>query len=786
MTRWNATLAATALLAAGLAGCGRQCFMSEADYNGCMGSPALIPPNLASDPHLGITPGAGNPNAPMTVVDVRRDVKYVALQECLAMALENGNIGSQSPLFPGIVNETLVAFNGQSVAGSDYVRVLALDPAITGTNIESALSRFDARWISSLTWNKTDQAIVNGLQSFQNGDSAAFSSGIYKPLPSGGTAGITYTTNYTELQAPPVFAGTPTVNPSYRPQLQFVFEQPLLQFFGVEINQISPLQPGSITVPQLTPSGGTHTEGILITRLRFDQARAEFERNINFMLLNVEYAYWNLYGAYYTLFSREQGLRYALVSWQVNDTRYRAGRIAIQDLEQTRAQYELFRAQRFTALGQVLDAERQLRGLIGLPLEDGRRLVPSDAPILAAFTPDWPSAVNETMALRPELILARQDLKFRQLDLIAQKNALKPDLRFFATYDVNGLGTRLDGGSVRFAGTGTDPNTGQPIPLSEPGNALRSLVDNRFQDWEIGFRMTMPLGFRDAHAAVRAAQLTLKRSYLQLKDTERRAEFFLGLQYRHVFEYYQVMQAQHAQRVANAKQLEARFQAFQAGTTQGTIDILLEAQRNWADSLASEYTAIVNYNTSLAGLQFAKGTLLTYDNVSIAEGPLPQCVQVRAVEHIRERQKALELRERPNPAVYDAAIRGDCPVGDAPTTLVGAAMIQEAPPSAGPTSPPASLPETPLAPSTTGTAPAAPSAPANTAPTPAPAQSTPSTTPTALPVAATLSLEPPPTGAATATPPPAVIGASLPPPPVRNPVPPPINPAPLLPFNKPS
>src|SRR5206468_4909621 len=129
--------------------------------------------------------------------------------------------------------------------------------------------------------------------------------------------------------------------------------------------------------------------------LRFDQSRAEFERNVNFMLLNVEFAYWNLYGAYYTLYSREQGLRQALVSWQVNKLRFDAGQVPVQDLEQTRAQYELFRAQRITALGRVLDAERQLRGLIGLPIEDGCRLVPADTPTLAFFVPDWCAAENE-------------------------------------------------------------------------------------------------------------------------------------------------------------------------------------------------------------------------------------------------------------------------------------------------------------------------------------------------------------------------------------------------------
>ena len=390
------------------------------------------------------------------------------------------------------------------------------------------------------------------------------SSGVYKPLATGGVTGITYSTDYTFLTAPPVFNGTATVNPSYRPQLQFLFEQPLLQYFGVEINQISPLQAGSLLVPGLRASGGTRTEGILITRLRFDQQRAEFERNVNYMLLNVEYAYWNLYGAYYTLYSREQGLRYALVSWQVNKSRFDAGRIALQDLEQTRAQYELFRAQRFTALGRVLDAERQLRGLLGLPVEDGKRLVPSDEPMLAQYMPDWTSAMNEARSLRPELILARQDLKFRQLDLIAQKNALKPDLRFFATYDINGLGTRLDGGPNRSAGLGVDAN-GNPIELSQPGNALSSFTDNKFNSWELGLRMDVPIGFRDAHAAVRAAEFNLRRSYYSLADGEE-VRFVPGPAVPQRDPVQPGTAGATGPANGQRTQLELRFHAFEAGT----------------------------------------------------------------------------------------------------------------------------------------------------------------------------------------------------------------------------
>ncbi len=686
--RWNAGLLAAAVCMAGLAGCRQQCFMTEAEYQSCRNSPALLPSDLECNPHDAIVPAVGNTPPPATVLDTDRPVRYMSLQEAIAIALEQGNVGSQSPLFPGITNEGLVAFNGRFVAGSDSIRVLSLDPAITYSDIESALARFDARWLTSMTWQKNDQALTSTLTSLQNGDTASFSSGVYKPLPTGGLAGITYNMNYQFFTNPPTqFA---VVNPSFRPQLQFLFEQPLLQFYGVEINQLSSAQPGSFLVPGLRPAGGQRTEGIVITRLRFDQQRTEFERNVHYLLYNVEVAYWNLYGAYYTLYSREQGVRQALVAWQVNRQRFEVGRIAIQDLAQTRAQYELFRAQRYTALSQVLENERQLRGLLGMPAEDGQRIVPSDAPILSALRPDWPSAENDTLAYRPELILARQDLKFRQLDLIVQKNLLKPDLRFTSTYDINGIGTRLDG---------TSPPEG-----SSNGNALGSFTSNRFNNWTLGLRMDVPLGFRDAHAAVRTARLNLQRSYLQLKDTEEKSRRFLALQYRNVFRYYEEIVAQRAQREANAIQLDARFQLYRAGKE--TIPFLLEAQRNFVDALASEYTAIVNYNNAIVGLEFAKGTIMRYDNVTISEGPLPACVQVRAVEHIRERDIALKLRERPDPAVYQAL--NNCTTcgavaHDTPPSLAQVQVLTPVPPPPQmPAGAPANLPNVP------GAAPAAP------------------------------------------------------------------------------
>lgn len=621
------------LLALGMAfvGCKQQCYIKECDLDAYRA--IGLTQEIECTAGTNIAPEATCP-PPSTVLQPDRPPKYVTLAECISVALEIGTVGNQNlnlnprnvTGFP-VSNDNLVGFTGTGVSGDDNIRVLSLDPAIQSTDIEASLSKFDARWLSSMSWNNTDRPVGTALDSFQAAGSgvagiqlqdASFSTGLVKPLPTGGAAGITFRTDY-ELSNL-----NPRVNPAYRPALQFTFEQPLLQAFGVEINQLRATHPGSIVNP--FPTGG-RVEGILITRIRFDQSRAELERNINFLLANVEVAYWSLYGAYWNLYSREQGLRQAYTAWRIAKARYEAGRIDISEFSQTRGQYESFRDQRISAMGDLLEAERQLRKIMGLPVEDCTRLVPIDEPTLTPYVPDWCTALNEALTLRPELVLARNQVKFQQLDLIRQKNLLMPDLRFTSGYDINALGSRLDG--------------------PQGDGALANLGANKFHNWNFGLRLDVPIGFRDAHAAVRSSRLSLARSYNLLRDQELKAQALLALNYRRIFETYENIIARRAAREAYAQQLEARFKQFVAG--RGTLDILLEAQRFWADALSSEYSAIVNYNVNIAAFQFAKGTIMQFDNVVINEGPLPQCAQVRAAEHARARTHALVLAQRALP-----------------------------------------------------------------------------------------------------------------------------------------
>jgi hypothetical protein len=387
-------------------------------------------------------------------------------------------------------------------------------------------------------------------------------------------------------------------------------------------------------------------EGVLLISQESNLPRAEWERAVNQVLLNVETAYWDLYGGYWQLWSREAGLRLSYATWKTVEEQYHRGRAALADVAQAQGQYELFRAQRLTALNQVLDYERQLRGILGLPGCDGTRLVPADAPTLVLEQPDWKTSLKEALANRPELQRARQEVKWCQLRV-----RLFRGLRFLADHGLDGgMGNSL----CRWL-------NGSPMDGSGITNAFRQLAQNHYNDWAVGLRLSVPTGCRQADANLRVAQLQLASARLVLQDHELKVERYLGLEYRTLGLQYESIKANRAQREAFATQLKTRYQQYLAG--RGTLDILLEAQRFWADALAQEYLAIVAYNNARCAFAFAKGSIQQHAHVTLAVEPPSECDFVLPVQGECERPSAEVCRERMDKVVGTVLTAGcgeDC------------------------------------------------------------------------------------------------------------------------------
>ncbi|MEZ6141361.1 MAG: TolC family protein [Zavarzinella sp.] len=626
-------------------GCVRPLFMTPETQHLALSTP--LPENLATDPQVATAPDVSGHLPPPTVLDAKATPRPITLAEAFAIGVEQGSTGSQgsstlaglgtgTARFGQLFSDELVTFNGRGVGGDDAIRAFALDPAIAAADIEGALAKFDTQFFASMNWQKRDQLVANIFNNFNNGDLAQFTSGLYKPLPTGGMAGITFNTNYTRIATVP--QGFAVINPSYQPELLVRFEQPLLRNFGVDINQLLPQHPGSVSFPQSRPSGG-RAEGILITRMRTDQSKAQFERSLNFMLLNIENAYWQLYSAYFAKYAAEIGLYQAGITLDLFGKRKDAGFAARQDVAQTQAQFENFRGQYVNALQQVLATERQLRGLLGMPLTDGTRLIPADSPNITPFKPDWSSALAEAMNLRPELAMARNELKIQQLSVLVQENATRPDLRFFANYGINGNGPSLDGPAFL--------NVANPLPGGSPiapNNAFGNMFQNRFQNWELGLRFEQAIGARDAHAALMATKLNLARSHIVLRNQERKAEFQLGGVLQELTQSYEQIKIQRARRKALQEQLQAQTERIEIGRE--SLIVLLQNQIDFVNAIQQEHQAIANYNIALAGWQYSKGTIQQFNNITIAEGALPSAVAERAADHFAAQAAGIKLRER--------------------------------------------------------------------------------------------------------------------------------------------
>jgi len=682
--RWLPGIIGLALVLALGSGCQRQVFLQERDLNSATGT---LSQNLEHDPSVGASAISPPVDAPPTVDFPDRPPRYLSLQEAIAIALETGTASSNSigpsGLANGIIDDTLIALNrGLPNNQTDKLRVLSYNPAIAYTTIEASLSRFDPKFTSFLTYDAVD---TFQLKNTLNGNFVNVGAYFFKEIASGGLVytgiGSTNPQNQAFTATLSTFANSSTAAAAaqglngenfYAIPVTLGFEQPLLRDFGVGINQLlNQISPQTGFLPGEGLSGffnnqklplsqgpnfnGLATPGILLARLQFDEARAEFERQVNNLLVNTEVAYWKLYQAYGSLYANEEVLRLAQKVYAVAQPRFPPPYL----LKTIEAQYQEFRGERLKALGQVLEAERNLRRIIGLPIEDGQRLIPITPPSLAPFWPNWYAAREDALALRPELILARQNLKNAQYNLMIQKNFLKPDLRVIGQYQPVGFGNTLTGNGSTFV-----DNNG----VARSNNAFRSLASDHFDNWFVGTVLNIPLGYRLEYAGVRAARLALAQSYYVLEDIEERTISILGLNYQKLIEWWDRIEITRQEHDSYAESVLGTWKRIKTGGDPkgggdflSNLQLLLDSQRRLAIAMQKEYEAIAEYNNSLARFEWAKGTILHHDNVTISEGPLPECVEGRAVENERQRSLGLIMNERTvaGPVTHPGMLAGD-------------------------------------------------------------------------------------------------------------------------------
>lgn len=520
----------------------------------------------------------------------------ISLEECRKRALSseilaNGRIvaGCEQP--DRVLN--FATGVGQSFSTIYDMAIVSTEVLFGGRGVEAALADFDARVSTGVTWGRDEvpQNVANSGVPFGRSlvqETMAWTSRLEKDFATGGQASLQTNVNYDGNNRT---FGSQEFQSAYSGLIQAEIRQPLGAGSGVEFTRIAGVQSQN-----LRGVSGV-TQGAVIRRIENDKLLAQFESNVTKLLCEVEARYWDHYLALRLYESEKEAFEQLTNYWNKLRVRGESGVPVLQ------AETRIFEADARLrgSLADVLDAEAQLRNLLNLPLNDGKFLYPSDAPIEAEFTPAWDTTLQEAFAHRPELRHEKWQLRSWELQLRAARNLTRPRFDFVSQYRRNGLGDHLFGG----------------------GNTLGNDIGNgQTEGWNIGFQWSMPLGLRLARLQERNLELKVKKSKAVLVKMEDRLTRRLAAAMREKNRWYQLA-ARSLPRLDRAKSYVIAVNELAQGrdvATSEVFNLYLQAQLGQRDAEQAYMRSIIEYNKAMTNLKFEKGTLLRDSNIYLAEG----------------------------------------------------------------------------------------------------------------------------------------------------------------------
>ena len=482
---------------------------------------------------------------------------------------------------------------------------------------EAALSAFDANLFVSNYFERNHRGLNNQFFG-QNGEFEqnlnTTQSGINKRSATGGL----YTIRKFEVYDRNNQLSNRFSSHSWDSYIEGEMRQPLLQGAGTEFNRIA--GPGAVP---------GQLNGVLLARVRTDISLTDFERSVRDLVADVENAYWDLYYSYRDLEARIEVRDIAELTFKQLDTNAVSQGKKAQAVEQVlRFQSEVVdslngrpidgtrlnngsAAGTFRSSGGVRISERKLRLMIGLPINDGRLIRTVQSPTMTPVTYDWNASISDAMQHREELRRQRWVIKQRELELVANRNFLKPQLDVIGRYRLRGFGEDLFG----------------------PDSAYSSMYDGQFQEWQAGVEYNMPIGFRRAAAAVQNSRLALARDVEVLKEQERFVHFGLSNAIAEAKRAQENLALQRQRLDAIVLQLE--FIDSRKAAEKAELDVELETHRRLLDARLRFHQAEVEYALALRNVNFEKGTLLSYCNINLAESITHPKAQNDAAERIK-------------------------------------------------------------------------------------------------------------------------------------------------------
>jgi outer membrane protein len=350
---------------------------------------------------------------------------------------------------------------------------------------------------------------------------------------------------------------------------------------------------------------------LLIARKNLQQSRASFEAQVSDALLRAVTQYWAVVQARGTLGVAQKSLEAAEASYQHDKRALELGALPPLDIYRSESEVASRRVQVIQAEYTLKQVENDLRLTIGADQDTYAQALDLDLtekpePEGELRVIDAGTALQEALTKRPELQAAQHALDNDDTRIRLAQNHLQPDLSLAAIYQSNGIG-----------GNQFSLTSGQLISRGGLGTSFSQLFGFGFPSYGAILTLNLPVKNRAAQADVGTALVTRHSDLYSMQQWREQ----IGLDVSnavHQLELAKLTLAAGKTALDLAqKSLAAEQRKYQLGAQ--SVFFQLDAQTRLALAEANLLQAQVNYQTAIAAVDHATGSLLQSYQVEIAD-----------------------------------------------------------------------------------------------------------------------------------------------------------------------
>ncbi|HEV8041109.1 MAG TPA: TolC family protein [Bryobacteraceae bacterium] len=422
-------------------------------------------------------------------------------------------------------------------------------------------------------------------------DTRYYAAGYSQSFTPGTNVQFTFQSFRTAINSPDY-----AINPYTSGSLDLFIQQPLLQGFGIPVNN----------------------RFIRVAKNNQKVSDLELKRQTTTTISAVLNLYWDLVSFNESVRIREQALATAQQLLEGNQHQAELG--TLPKLEVTRAQAEVSSSKENLLIAQTNVAQQEIvlknalsRNGVASPWLDEVHVVPLDKIVVPEKEDLKPTAelIAQALDQRPELEQARINIESNKINAAGTKSLLLPVLNAFV--DINNQGLTGPANPIYNNCCGA----AAPAVVGGYGNLLGQLALHHFPNYAAGFSLNIQIRNRQAQADYVIDQLAVRQGELQLQKfmNQVRADVknaVIGLQQARA-RYETAV----GTRKLSEETLGAETNRFKFG--ESTIPAVVQAQRDLATSQDAEIQATANYTHAKIAFDEAVGQTLNGNGISMQE-----------------------------------------------------------------------------------------------------------------------------------------------------------------------